>query len=148
MNRGVEVRRFLRAAPERVFAAFADARTVARWLTPSPEISLTVLAFDFRVGGSYRFAYHVPGVLTPMVVGGAYSAIERPSRIVFSWLIEPPDEHAGIVSQVTVTITPETNGSRLVIQHERWTRPDAETRHAAGWEGALDRLVTLLSVNE
>jgi len=84
-----EVRRRLAAAPEKVFAAFAEARLVGRWLTPSPEIALAVLAFDFRVGGLFRFAYRVPGAST-MIVNGAYRAIERPSRIVFSWNIEPP----------------------------------------------------------
>jgi uncharacterized protein YndB with AHSA1/START domain len=33
---GVEVRRLLQAPAQAVFGAFADARLVARWLTPSP----------------------------------------------------------------------------------------------------------------
>ena len=68
-----EVRRRFDASPEKVFTAFARADLVARWLTPSPEISLTVLQFDFREGGSYRFAYHVPGSGT-VIVGGSYMA--------------------------------------------------------------------------
>ena len=62
------------------------AELVARWLTPSREIRLTVLAFDFREGGSYRFAYHVPGAAT-VIVAGSYSVIKPPSKIVFSWVI-------------------------------------------------------------
>src|SRR5215469_3093050 len=85
-----EVRRRLAAAPEKVFAAFTKAELVERWLTPSPEIRLTVLQLDFREGGSYRFAYHVPGATT-VIVAGLYSVIEPPARIVFSWVIEPPD---------------------------------------------------------
>ena len=57
----VEVRRRFRVAPEKVFAAFAEARWLARWLSPSPDVRLTLLQFDFREGGAYRFAYHVPG---------------------------------------------------------------------------------------
>ena len=48
---GVDVRRLMDASPERVFAAFADKSLVARWLRPSPDVKLTVLAFDFRPGG-------------------------------------------------------------------------------------------------
>jgi uncharacterized protein YndB with AHSA1/START domain len=137
-----EVRRRLKAPPERVFAAFADPGLVSRWLSPSPDIKLTVLAFDFRVGGAYRFAYQVPDAGT-VVVGGAYRLIEPPAKIVFSWVIEPPDAHAGIDSEVTVTITPDGSGAELLIRHEKLVRIDAVARHAAGWRGALNQLAAL-----
>ncbi len=138
-----EVRRRFTASPEKVFAAFAEARLVGRWLSPAPEITLALLQFDFRVGGTYRFAYHLPAGET-VIVGGVYRAIEPPSRLVFSWIIEPPDEHAGIESEVTVTITPDGSGCELLIRHEKLTRADAVTRHTDGWRGALDQLTRLL----
>lgn len=139
-----EVRRRFDASPEKVFTAFARADLVARWLTPSPDISLTVLKFDFREGGSYRFAYHIPGSAT-VVVGGSYNVITPPSRIVFSWVIEPPDEHAGIQSEVSVAITQDGNGSELVIRHEKLGRADAIERHAVGWQGAIEQLAAILA---
>ena len=138
-----EVHRHFSVAPEKVFAAFSDARLVTRWLTPAPEITLSLLQFDFRVGGAYRFAYHLPDTTT-VIVGGVYRSIEPPSLIVFSWIIEPPDEHAGIESEVTITITPDGGGTDLHIRHARLARTDAVLRHAEGWRGALDQLVELL----
>jgi uncharacterized protein YndB with AHSA1/START domain len=137
-----EVRRRLKAPPERVFAAFAEAGLVSRWLSPSPEIALTVLAFDFRAGGAYRFAYHVPGG-DIVYVGGIFRVIEPPAKLVFSWVIAPPDEHAGIESEVTVTIAPDGAGAELLIRHEKLERTDAFERHAMGWRGALDQLAAL-----
>jgi uncharacterized protein YndB with AHSA1/START domain len=142
-----EVRRRLAAAPEKVFAMFANAEMVSRWLTPAPEIRLTVLQFDFHEGGSYRFAYHVPGADT-VIVAGSYRVIEPPSKIVFSWVIEPPDEHAGIESVVSVAITPDGSGSELVIRHEKLGRTDAIDRHAVGWRGAVNQLTELLAQEE
>jgi uncharacterized protein YndB with AHSA1/START domain len=139
----VELRRYLAAAPQKVFAAFAEAGLVARWLTPAPDITLTLLEFDFREGGTYRFAYTLPHGGT-VIVGGTYRLIEPPKRIVFTWIIEPPDEHAGIESEVTISITPESGGTELVIQHKRLSRADARARHAEGWRGAMDRLTKIL----
>src|SRR5262245_21126316 len=72
-----EVRRRLAAPPERVVGALADAGLVSRWLSPSPDVVLTVLDFDFRVGGAYRFAYAIPGGAT-MHVNGVFRTIEQP----------------------------------------------------------------------
>jgi uncharacterized protein YndB with AHSA1/START domain len=139
----VEIRQCFTAAPEKVFAAFADPRLVVLWLSPSPDIKLSLLRFDFREGGAYRFAYHLPDGKN-VIVGGSYTLIEPPSKIVFSWIIEPPDEHAGIVSEVTVTITPDDRGTELVIRHKKFTRTDAIVRHTEGWRGALDQLTAML----
>jgi uncharacterized protein YndB with AHSA1/START domain len=144
MMAGVEIRRSLKAAPEKVFAAFANAELVARWLKPSPEIDLSVMQLDFREGGTYRFAYREPGATAPMVVFGSYSVILPPSRIVFSWSIEPPDEHAGIESEVSITISRSGDSTQLVIRHDKLARADAEQRHRAGWQGAVQQLADLV----
>jgi uncharacterized protein YndB with AHSA1/START domain len=140
----VDVRRQLNAAPGMVFGTFADPRLVSRWLKPSVDVRLDVLAFDFRAGGTYRFAYQVPGGQI-MHVNGTFRAIETPSRLVFSWNIEAPDEHAGVQSEVQVSITPHEAGCELHIRHINLSRPGAPERHAQGWKGALDNLVILFS---
>jgi uncharacterized protein YndB with AHSA1/START domain len=107
-------------------------------------VKLTVLGFDFRVGGAYRFAYDTPDGQR-MLVGGTFLSIERPARLVFSWLIDPPDVHAGIASEVTVSITPRGAEAELVILHDKFEREDAVVRHTEGWTGALALLERLLT---
>jgi uncharacterized protein YndB with AHSA1/START domain len=139
-----EVRRHFPVSPQRVFAAFADAALVAQWLTPSPDVGLTVRRFDFREGGEYCFVYALPNATTVTVVG-VYHAIQAPSRLVFSWKIEPPDPHAGIDSEVTVTILPAGDGTELTIRHAWPAHPDVLERHDAGWRGALSHLKLMLA---
>lgn len=141
-----ELSRHLDAAPDMVFSAFADPGLVRRWLRPNPEVRLDVLAFDFRIGGAYRFAYHVPdGAI--MRVNGVFRAIERPSQIVFSWNIEPPDEHAGLQSEVQISITADGDGSHLNVRHIKLTQAGTPQRHAEGWRGAAELLSVLLQEN-
>lgn len=92
--------------------------------------------------GTYRFAYDVPDVRR-MVVGSTCRAIERLSRLVFSWVIEPPDEHAGN-SEVTVTLVPHRSGTELTIRRAKLGRVDADRRHKQGRRGAVDLLEPLL----
>jgi len=142
-SRTAEVRRHLAASPAKVFAAFADAALVSRWLTPSRDVRLDVIDFDFRVGGRYRFAYRVPG-RDAMIVTGVYRVIDPPSLLVFSWDIQPPDEHAGVRSEVTISLSPDETGTDLVIRHAQLTAPGALERHAVGWTGAMDHLAALI----
>jgi uncharacterized protein YndB with AHSA1/START domain len=83
-----------------------------------------------------------------MLVGGVYRKIAGPTRLQFSWLIEPPDIHAGIDSLVTVSIAPSAHGSDLLILHERFERHDANARHAEGWAGAIEQLQALLQAKD
>lgn len=140
----VEVRRRFDAAPELVFAAFTDPRLVRRWLKPSPDVSLDVVTYEFAPGGCYRFAYTTPGEPLMHVIG-VFALIEPPSRIVFSWNIEPPDVHAGIRSEVRVAINALEDGCELLIRHVNLSRAGAPQRHAEGWRGALEGLASCLT---
>lgn len=139
-----EIRRKLAAEPSQVFAAFADPALVSRWLKPSPEVRLEVLSFDFRTGGAYRFAYHVPSAGV-MRVNGVFRSIAPPKELVFSWNIEPPDEHAGLESEVQVSITSTGSGCELRIRHVQLTLPGSRERHDEGWTGALDNLAAIVA---
>jgi len=132
------VRRRFRVAPEKVFAAFSEARWVARWLSPSPDIKLSLLQFEFREGGAYRFAYHVPGGQV-MTVRGAYRLIDRPSKLVFSWLVEAARRACGPRFRSHRDQSHRTASSRNSSSAMRNSPArTAGSRHAEGWRGALE----------
>jgi uncharacterized protein YndB with AHSA1/START domain len=142
-----EVTKRFRASHVRLFASFADPNLVAQWLSPSAEIKLEVLAYDFRAGGTYRFAYHVPrsGV---MRVNGEFRLIAPSTEINFSWNVEPPDIHAGLRSEVHIQILELAGGAELRIRHTNLDIEGAAGRHREGWIAAMNRLQILLGSRE
>jgi len=75
-DRDIVIERLLDAPRELVFEVFTAYEHLDRWWGPT-GFSVTTSAFDFRVGGAWRFVMHGP------------DGREWQSRIVFD-VIEPP----------------------------------------------------------
>lgn len=133
------VRRMVQANRTRVFDAFASADALAKWFTPDAGISLEVIDFDFVPQGTFRLRFTMPDGTRP-VVGGQYLVIDQPDQIVFSWVWEAPDIHAGIQTQVSVRFIEHGNQTEVVITHDWLPSREACDRHAQGWQGTLGRL--------
>ncbi|MGI9502722.1 MAG: SRPBCC family protein [Geminicoccaceae bacterium] len=133
------VRRMIDAERSQIFEAFSRADLLAQWFTPSPEISLEVLEFDFAVDGRFRLRYTLPDGRRP-VVGGVYERIAPPKEIILSWIWEAPDPLAGIPMRVLFRFIEKDVATEVVITHERLPSDAVCTIHAEGWEGALNSL--------
>lgn len=130
------------APAAQVFAAFTDAQLVARWMSPASEVRNEVRELDARVGGRYRFAYHMPDGTVSVVIG-EYREVVRAQRLVFTWTWESPDRHAGIETLVTVELVADGAATLVRVLHERFPDEDARDRHDAGWCATLVRLASL-----
>lgn len=133
------VRRVIHARRSRIFDAFSRADLLAQWFTPSPEISLEVLEFDFVVDGRFRLRYTLPDGRRP-VVGGAYQCIEPPEEIILSWIWEAPDPLADIPMRVLFRFIEKDDATEVVITHEGLPSDTICTINAGGWEASLDSL--------
>ena len=133
------VRRVIPAPRNRVFGAFTNAAALPAWFTPSADIALDVVAFDFTVGGRFRFAYVMPDRRRP-VVGGVYDMIEPPARIGCSWTWEAPDPLADVPMRVLFEFLENGDGTEVVITHRGIPSDQACSIHEDGWDGALDSL--------
>ncbi|MCG8653252.1 MAG: SRPBCC domain-containing protein [Pirellulales bacterium] len=130
------LRRAYPASPEIVFQVWTNSEYMKQWFRPSKDFTHRFVEVDLRVGGRYRVAFEAPDGRVD-VVGGEFLEITPPGKLVYSWMWEEPNEHAGIPSRVTVEFLRRDGGTELVLTHEL---ADAEMkqRHLEGWTGALD----------
>ncbi|WP_109809416.1 SRPBCC family protein [Sphingosinithalassobacter portus] len=139
----VVITRHFAHPPEQVFAAFASAEAISRWLAPHDSIALIVEVFQFATEGAYRFCYAIPDA-GELHLEGRFLTIDRPRRLSFSWCWLPPDIHAGIESLVEIDFAPTPKGTQLSLRHSRLDEAQMAERHSQGWAGALGRLERLL----
>ena len=81
----VEMSRFLRASPERAFAAWTVPEAVAAWMGPA-GVSARVEGLEPGVGGHYRFVLAEDD--GDYVVEGEFVEWDPPARLAFTWAWE------------------------------------------------------------
>ncbi len=128
------VRRTIRAATPRVFAAWTRPEHLMRWWGPE-GVRCPAAEVDLRVGGRYRIANRMPDGQT-VWISGAFERIEPPRLLVYSWVVGDAPQ----AERVTVRFEPVEGGTEVIVVHEHI--PDAPTRasHRHGWVGCLDGL--------
>jgi uncharacterized protein YndB with AHSA1/START domain len=124
---GFTLDRTYTAPPERVYAHFTDPDLMARWFCPNPDLP-TTCELDVRPGGAWRV------VMGDWVVGGRYVEVVPASRLVFTFDWEHDDDGP---TTVTVVITEEPDGTRLVLAHEE---TGTDSGHHEGWVASFVRL--------
>ena len=104
------------AAPARVFAAWADLASKARWFVGPADWQLLERAMEFRVGGKERLSGRKgSGIVSTF--DSVYLDIVPDQRIIYSYDMRLDGRHIS-VSLATVELTPEGAGTRLVITEQ------------------------------
>ncbi len=127
------VRRLVRAARERVFAAWLDPVSLSRWMCPGTVFGADVW-LDPRVGGKFRIVMRHPSGAVEHT--GEYLAIEPPSRLQFTWISV---NTGGEPSVVTVEILERGAATEIVLTHRRLP-PDKVEAHRRGWTDIVRKL--------
>ncbi len=131
------LKRHLDAAPERVYAAWADPKKLVRWFGPAQTIDDSVTAeMDVRVGGRYRVRFRTDDG-EQHEVGGVYRVVEPQRRLTFTWAWHTTPERESLV---TITLMPDGGGTMLTLHHEQFFDQAACDGHTRGWTGTLDKL--------
>jgi len=132
------VRRLVPVARERVFAAWLDPVSLARWMSPGTVTGADV-ELDPRVGGAFRIVMHHPG--GSVEHRGEYLAIEPPARLSFTWISENTGQ---LPSLVTVELHERGAGTEIVLTHRRLPG-DKVDAHRRGWTDIVRKLAEALT---
>ncbi len=133
-------RRFA-AAPEKVYAAWADPEKLAQWFGPGAVEPGSVKAdIDLRVGGHYRISFNANGEYNQ--VGGVYREVVPNERLVFTWAWHSTPERESLV---TVSVKPDGAGTLLTFHHAQFVDATARDNHECGWTELLGKLEAYLA---
>lgn len=136
------LKRHIKAAPAKVYAAWTDPEKLARWFGPSQTEPGSVTAkLDVRVGGRYRVSFRTDDG-ERHEVGGVYQEVVPDQRLKFTWAWHTTPERESLV---TVTVKPDGDGTLLTLLHEQFFDQAAADGHKRGWTGSLDKLQALFA---
>ncbi len=134
-ERSIRLVRVLPAPPEEVFDAWTDPASIREWMCPG-AISEAVATLDVRVNGRFTIVMKSPS--GDVVHTGQYVAIDRPRRLVFTWVSSGV---RGRTTQVTIELQPHgDDGTRLTLVHEDMPDAEAFANHERGWGQILTKL--------
>ena len=134
------LKRRLKAAPEKVYAAWTDPEKIVKWFGPEQIETLSAQA-DARVGGRFRIVMRSSDG-EEHDVGGVYREVVPNKKLVFTWAWRATPERESLV---TVLIKPDGARSWLTLVHEQFFDEAARDRHEHGWTGCLNKLERYLS---
>jgi uncharacterized protein YndB with AHSA1/START domain len=133
------LKRRIKAAPAKVFAAWTDPKLMARWLGPVGTVELTAKT-DLRVGGRYEMKMKMPD--DEHNVSGVYREIVPNQKLVFTWAWRTMPERESLV---TVELKADGDGTLLTLTHSQFFDKAARDRHEGGWSGTLGKLEQLFA---
>ncbi len=128
--------RRLPAPRERVYRAWTSADEIRQWWALG-GMTIEVADFDVRVGGRFRLAMRSQED-NLYVVGGVYSVVDPPSKLVHTWRWEEDGPGGAQEMRVTVEFLEDGDATRLVLTHENFRDQDAADNHNKGWTNKLD----------
>src|SRR4029077_8742144 len=127
--------RVLPASAEEVFDAWIDPESLAVWMAPGSVVR-SVVEVDARVGGRFRIVMKGPDCDHEHT--GEYLVLERPHRLVFTWISEAT---GGRTTTVSVDLRPRGHDAvELTLTHEGLPDEAAAANHRSGWGGILEKL--------
>lgn len=130
----VTVRRTIAATCEEVFDAWLDPEGMRAWMMPGTATHC-MAEMDPRVGGRFRIVMTGPGA--EVVNTGTIRALERPSKLEFTWISSRWGDEETLV---TIDLAPRGDACELILTHRRFPAGYSTEELTGGWGRILDGL--------
>jgi uncharacterized protein YndB with AHSA1/START domain len=131
----VNVSKIIQAPISKVFDAWLDPGTLARFMLPMPGMENSQVENEAREGGTFTIIMQVGERKVPHT--GQYIKIDRPGKLVFTWeSTESVDD-----SIVTLNFTKlSDNKTNVELTHVKFIDEQRRSNHEGGWGNILSEL--------
>jgi uncharacterized protein YndB with AHSA1/START domain len=137
-NLSLEIKRFINAPRDRVYAAWTDPAQLKEWFGPEKVQTRNIIA-DTRVGGEFRWDLtNCDG--EDVTIHGEYREIQPNKKIVFTWKNPGDPDWQEHLSIVTVEFSDHESGTEVRLIHEQLPTAESCDRHSEGWNSVLGKL--------
>lgn len=130
----VRLHRILRASPERIYAAFLNPASMAKWLPPNGYVC-TVHHMDAKIGGSYKMSFTDIGSGHGHTFGGEYLTLAPSEGLRYTSVFDDPGLSGTM--QTTVTLKAVSCGSEVNIVQEGIPAMIPTESCYLGWQQSL-----------
>lgn len=141
-ERVLRIERTFDAPVDRVFEAWTSEEVLRRWLHGMPGWQTPTAEVDLRVGGSIRIVMRDPADGTEAGATGEYRVVERPRRLVFTWVWDDQPEQPQLIELEFVERDGRTTVSMTNSAISTDGRLESQKR---GWHVCYDNLERLLA---
>lgn len=131
------VSRTIAASADELFDAWLDAEMLAQFMRPG-GMARASASCDPREGGAFEIIMH--GDESSYSHTGHYLTIERPRKLVFTWISAATAERESLV---TVDFIAHSDETEIVVTHRQLPDEAAQLSHTEGWGDVLDVLASL-----
>jgi glutathione S-transferase len=139
----LEIKRFIRASRDRVYAAWTDPAQLKKWFGPE-NVKTRDLVADARVGGQFRWDL-TDQEGKEITIFGEYREVEPGNKIVFTWRLEQDEDWKNHNSIVTVELFDREDGTEVRLTHQKLPNEVSRDDHEQGWNSVLNKLEKFLS---
>ena len=139
----LQIKRFIKAPRDRVYAAWADPEKLKKWFGPE-NVQTRDLIADVRVGGQFRWDCTDPEG-KEVTISGEYRELQPGKKIVFTWKHEANEDWKNHSSLVTVELFDREEGTEVHLIHENLPTEASRDDHKQGWNSVLDKVEKFLS---